>query len=238
MIELRPKGDLGTHRSDWLESYFHFSFAEYRDPRRMGFGRLRVWNDDTIQPTTGFAMHGHRDMEIISYVRRGAIAHEDSLGNKGRTRAGNVQVMSAGTGIRHSEFNLEDDVSTLFQIWIEPSRMNVEPRWETREFPTGTGGDGLAVMASGRSGDDGVMRIHQDAALLCATVAAGDSVAHAFAADRCGYMVPARGSLTVNGVDVAARDGVAIWGEDRIVIEAREESEVVLVDLPPADPAR
>ncbi len=236
MIEVRPVNALGHHKLDWLESRFHFSFADYYDPDRMGFGPLRVWNDDIIQPGTGFPMHPHRDMEIITYVRRGAITHEDSLGNKGRTAAGDVQVMWAGTGIVHSEFNLEpDEPTTLFQIWIETAELGLEPGWQAREFPA-AGRDGrLTVLASGRAGDAGIedaLPIHQDAAVLCATVAAGDSVGHDLAGGRRAYLVPARGAIAVNGVEVAERDGVAVWDEERIVIEARADSEIILVDLP------
>lgn len=233
MIEVRPMELLGHHKMGWLESRFHFSFADYFDPDRMGFGPLRVWNDDIIQPGTGFPMHPHRDMEIITYVRHGAISHEDSIGNKGRTEAGDVQVMWAGTGIVHSEYNLEpDDVTTLFQIWIEPSRVGLDPGWRARTFPKDTGSGELTVLASGRDGDDDALTIHQDAALLCATVADGGSVTHDLGSGRRAYLVPARGAITVNGVEIAERDGVAITDEEHLVIEARAEAEVVLVDLP------
>ena len=233
MIDVRPMDRLGHHKRDWLESIFHFSFAEYYDPDRMGFGPLRVWNDDIIQPGTGFPMHPHRDMEIITYVRRGAISHEDSLGNKGRTGAGDVQVMSAGAGIIHSEFNLEDDdPTTLFQIWIEPSELGIAPGWNARQFPKETGAGKLTVLASGRAGDDGALRIHQDAALLCATLGKGETATHPLGDDRRAYLVSARGNITVNGVDANERDGIAVSDEDRIVIEARDECEIVVVDLP------
>jgi redox-sensitive bicupin YhaK (pirin superfamily) len=236
MIDVRPFVALGYHRLDWLESRFHFSFAEYYDPDRMGFGPLRVWNDDVIQPGKGFPPHPHRDMEIITYVRHGAISHEDSLGNKGRTEAGDVQVMWAGTGIVHAEFNLEDtDPTTLFQIWIEPAELGIAPGWADRKFPAGTGAGALTVLASGRSGDagdTGALPIHQDAALLCATLEAGESVTHILNEGRRAYLVPAHGNITVNGVPVAERDGVAISDEDRIVIDPKSACEIVLLDLP------
>lgn len=233
MIEVRALGQLGHHKLDWLESRFHFSFAEYYDPERMGFGPLRVWNDDIIQPGTGFPMHPHRDMEIITYVRRGAISHEDSLGNKGRTEAGDIQVMWAGTGIIHSEFNLEDDdPTTLFQIWIEPAELGIAPGWDARQFPKGTGAGKLTTLASGRAGDKDALRIHQDAALLCATLGKGETATHHLGADRRAYLVPARGNITVNGMPANERDGVAVSDEDQIVIQAKDECEIVLVDLP------
>ena len=165
MIEVRPFAGLGAFRNEWLDSHFHFSFAEYHDPERMGFGGLRVWNDDQIAPGTGFDPHPHRDMEIITYVRQGAITHRDSLGNEGRTEAGDVQVMHAGTGIVHAEYNRDDQPTTLFQIWIQPNRRGVAPGWETREFPKN--GGGFSVLASGRSGDagSGALPLYADAAI-------------------------------------------------------------------------
>lgn len=232
MIDVRTRDTLGHHKRDWLESLFHFSFDSYHDPERMGLGPLRVWNDDAIQPGTGFPMHPHRDMEIITYVRHGAISHEDSLGNKGRTEAGDVQVMTAGTGIVHSEYNLErGDVTTLFQIWIEPATAGLEPGWKTRAFPETRGG-AFTVLASGRAGDEDALPIHQDAALFGATLDPGGTVVHELAAGRRAYLVPARGAICVNGNEVGERDGVAVWDETRLVIEAREAGEIVLVDLP------
>ena len=233
MIDVRARKTLGHHKRDWLESRFHFSFAEYHDPERMGFGPLRVWNDDIIQPGTGFPMHPHRDMEIITYVRHGAVSHEDSLGNRGRTAAGDVQVMSAGTGIVHSEYNREaDDVTTLFQIWIEPAVTDLRPGWQARAFPKETRNGELTILASGRAGDEDALPIHQDAALLGATLAPGEVVVHELRRGRRAYLVPAAGAIRVNGVDVAELDGVAVWDEERLTIEAREAGEVVLVDLP------
>ena len=233
MIEVRPRATLGYHKRDWLESRFHFSFAEYRDPARMGFGPLRVWNDDIIQPGTGFPMHPHRDMEIITYVRHGAVSHEDSLGNRGRTEAGDVQVMTAGTGIVHSEYNLETEgVTTLFQIWIEPATENLTPGWQTRAFPRESRDGELTVLASGRAGDEGALPIHQDAALLGATLRPGEELVHQLGAGRRAYLVPAVGAIRVDGIDVAELDGVAVWDETRITIEASEAGEIVLVDLP------
>ncbi len=137
MIEVRPFETLGRFDNDWLSARYHFSFSDYRDPQRMGFGPLRVWNDDRVRPGQGFAPHGHRDMEIITYIRKGAITHEDHLGNRGRTEAGDVQVMSAGTGITHAEYNVEESDTELFQIWVEPAVLGVRPRWATGGFPRG-----------------------------------------------------------------------------------------------------
>lgn len=230
MIEARPFAALGHFRNEWLESRFHFSFAEYHDPERMGIGSLRVWNDDTIKPGTGFDSHPHRDMEIITCVRSGAITHEDSAGNRGRTAAGEVQVMSAGTGIVHSEFNLEPGDTTLFQIWIVPAETGIAPHWETGTFPQIGAAGTLCVLASGRAGDEGALSIHQDAAVIAAVLKAGQRVSHGSAGGRYAYLVPTVGMVTVNGVRIDTRDGVAIADEAPIVIEALEDSEIVLVD--------
>ena len=233
MIEVIPFAELGRFDNDWLSARYHFSFADYYNPRRMGLGPLRVWNDDTIRPGGGFPMHGHRDMEIITYVRRGAITHEDHLGSKGRTEAGSVQVMSAGTGIRHSEFNHEDEPTELFQIWIEPCEKDLEPGWATRPFPREDRAGKLVTLASGRPGDDPeALPIRQDAAILGATVAAGEIIAHEFASGRKGYLVAARGRLEVNGMIIGPRDGCAITEAGAVTIRALDTSEIVLVDLP------
>ncbi|MFQ5939037.1 MAG: pirin family protein [Alphaproteobacteria bacterium] len=235
MIEVIPFAELGRFDNDWLSARYHFSFADYYNPRRMGLGPLRVWNDDTIRPGGGFPMHGHRDMEIITYVRRGAITHEDHLGSKGRIEAGSVQVMSAGTGIRHSEFNHEDEQTELFQIWIKPSAKDkdLEPGWATRPFPREDRAGKLVTLASGRPGDDPeALPIRQDAAMLAATLAVDQSVAHALKPGRRAYLVPPRGRLEVNGVIVDAGDGCAITQASAVTIRALDPGEVVLVDLP------
>lgn len=232
MIEVRRFEDLGRMDAGWLQAHYHFSFAGYHDPARMGIGPLRVWNDDTIAPGTGFDMHGHRDMEIVTYVRDGAVTHEDHLGNRGRIGAGDVQVMSAGKGIMHAEFNREPEETRIFQIWIRPAETGLAPRWRTRRFPEGERAGALSALASGRAGDAEALPIRQDAALLGAKLAAGRSLTHGFAAGRQGYLVPARGRLAVNGTEVRARDGAAVSGEDALVVEALEDSEVLLADLP------
>ena len=152
MIDIRPFSSLGAFRNEWLNARHHFSFSDYHDPARMGIGALRVWNDDEIAPGQGFGAHPHRNMEIITFVRQGAVTHKDSLGNIGATRAGDVQVMHAGTGITHAEFNQESEPTRLFQIWIVPDAQGVQPGWAARAFPR-TAGEGLQILASGRAGD-------------------------------------------------------------------------------------
>lgn len=232
MIDIRPFDSLGQFDIDWLKARHHFSFGHYVDPNRMGFGALRVWNDDTIQPDTGFDPHPHRDMEIITYVRRGAITHRDPLGNEGRTEAGDVQVMSAGTGIVHAEYNLEPDITQIFQIWIEPSAPGFEPRWDSRAFPRGDRAGELVVLASGKPGDEEALRINQNAAVLGATLGTGQSVTHKIGAGRKVYLVAATGTITVDGVPAKARDGVAVADQDSVTIAATDTAEIVLVDVP------
>ncbi|MGD1879939.1 MAG: pirin family protein [Kiloniellaceae bacterium] len=231
MMEIKTFDGLGRFENDWLSARYHFSFANYHDPRRMGLGPLRVWNDDTIRPGTGFDRHGHRDMEIITYVRKGAITHEDHLGNVGRTEAGDIQVMSAGTGIIHAEFNKEDEPTQIFQIWIEPAVHGVAPRWETRSFPKAGREGQLVPLASGRKDDDDALPIHQDAAILGATLKAGQSVTHSLAPGRKAYLVAATGSLTVNGKAVNARDGVALQDVETVEIAATDDAEILLADV-------
>jgi len=234
MIEVRPFDGLGHANHGWLDAHHHFSFAEYLDPNRMAVGPLRVWNDDTIAPQSGFPPHGHRDMEIITYVREGAITHEDNLGNRGRTVAGDVQIMSAGTGIQHSEFNLEDETTKIFQIWIIPNRDGHAPRWETKTFPRGENAGELVMLASGRAGDAAtdIPVIHQDAALFGATLGNGQMVTHKLSAGRQAYLVPSKGSLMVNGTAAHERDGVVITDENEVQITASGDAEFVLADLP------
>lgn len=234
MIDIIPFENIGEADHGWLHARHHFSFAEYQNPSRMGFGPLRVWNDDMIRADAGFPMHPHKDMEIITYLRNGAITHEDSLGNLGCTVAGDVQVMSAGTGIVHSEYNRESEDTTLFQIWIHPDKRGYEPRWETRRFPQTAGDARLAVLASGRECDIGsdALLIHQDAALLCATLNKGQSVTHTMGAGRGAYLVPARGALTINGTSVPERAGMSATEESELEITAEQDTEIVIVDVP------
>ena len=229
MIELRPFESLGGANHGWLDTKHHFAFADYQDPARTNWGQLRVWNDDEIAPQTGFPPHPHRDMEIITYVRKGAITHKDSLGNAGRTEAGDVQVMSAGTGIEHAEYNLEDETTLIFQIWIIPDRRGGEPTWGARPFPKEARDGQFVPLASGIEGDD-ALPIRAEARVLGATVKAGDTVTYEASPDRHLYLVPATGKVRVANVEVNARDGAAITALDRIEVTALEDSELVLVD--------
>jgi redox-sensitive bicupin YhaK (pirin superfamily) len=231
MIERRPFDSLGGADHGWLNAKHHFSFADYHDPARVHWGALRVWNDDTIKAGSGFPPHAHSDMEIITYVREGAITHQDSLGNTGRTEAGDVQVMSAGRGVRHSEYNLEPGATRIFQIWIIPDHAGGDPSWGARPFPKDDRSGGFMALASGRAGDDGALPIRADARVLGATLKAGESADYALGAGRHGYLVPAKGAIDVNGVKIGARDGAAIRDEATVRVTALEDSEVVLVDV-------
>ena len=228
MIDIRKFESLGHADHGWLDARHHFSFANYHDPKRMGWGRIRVWNDDRIAARSGFPPHPHRDMEIVTYVRTGAITHQDSMGNKGRTGAGDVQVMSAGTGVVHSEFNLEDEDTTLFQIWIETDRPGAQPGWGAMPFPKESREGRFQLLASGAA-DDGVLTINTDARILGAALKAGETLEYEADPARHLYLVPS-GRVKVNGHDAAARDGVAITGEEKIIVQAGEDSELVLVD--------
>ena len=232
MIEHRPFDSLGRFQNAWLEAHYHFSFANYYDPARMGLGRLLVWNDDTIQPGKGFERHGHRDMEIITYVREGAITHRDHLGNDGRTRAGDVQVMSAGKGILHEEFNKEPGLTKIFQIWIEPNVTGIKPRWETRSFPQEDRAGRLVPLASGRADLTEALPIHQEATLYGARLLPGQSLEHKIGAGRSGYLVVANGRVKVGDLNVRERDGVAITGEESLNLTAAKDSEVLLAEIP------
>jgi redox-sensitive bicupin YhaK (pirin superfamily) len=230
MIDIRRFASLGAANHGWLDARHHFSFADYHDPQRVHWGSLRVWNDDTIAPKSGFPVHPHSDMEIVTYVREGAITHRDSLGNEGRTEAGDVQVMSAGTGIRHSEYNLEDEPTTLFQIWIVPDARGGEPGWGARPFPKGDRAGQFVTLASGMAGDNDALPIRANARVLGATLKAGQSVTYATDPSRHAYLVPASGRVAVDGVEMEARDGAAITGLDGFTVAALEDSEIVMVD--------
>lgn len=230
MIEIRPHTGLGHADHGWLNATHHFSFSSYHAPDRMGWGAIRVWNDDTIAPASGFPPHPHSDMEIITFVRSGAITHQDSLGNKDRTKAGDVQVMSAGTGITHSEYNLENEQTSLFQIWITPDRVGAPPSWGQREFPRGERAGYWEILASGEAEKDGALPIRCNARVLAATLSAGQSVTYQADPARHLYLVVSSGRLRVNGQEAQLRDGVAITGESFITVEALGDAEVVMVD--------
>ncbi len=227
MIDVRPFASLGRFQNDWLNARHHFSFGGYHDAGRMGFGAIRVWNDDQIAPRTGFDPHPHRDMEIITYVRSGAITHTDNLGNEGRTEAGDVQVMHAGSGIVHAEYNKEGVETRIFQIWLTPNEAGVAPGWGARSFPAA--GAGLKVLAAG-DGREGALPLHADGAVLAGTLAAGQTIRHRLAPGTRAYLVPAEGQVTVNGVPVGTRDGAAVEDETELSIASVDGAEVILVE--------
>ncbi len=231
MIERRPFAELGGANHGWLDAKHHFSFANYYDPSRMGWGPIRVWNDDTIAPGTGFPPHPHADMEIITYVRSGAITHHDNLGNQGRTEAGDVQVMSAGAGIVHGEYNRESSPTSLFQIWIQPRGHGGAPRWGARPFPKEDRAGRLVTLASGFAEDEDALEIRADARVLGATLRAGEAVDYALGSERKAYLVPAVGAVSVDGVRVGLRDGAAIKGVETMRVTAEEDAEIILVDV-------
>ena len=228
-VEIRPFASLGAANHGWLDAHHHFSFADYYDPSRMSWGAIRVWNDDVIAPQSGFPPHPHADMEIITYVRTGAITHKDSMGNEGRTVAGDVQVMSAGSGVRHAEYNLENEPTTIFQIWIVPKRTGGSPSWGAKPFPRGDRSGAWQVLASGFAEDADALPIRTDARVLGATIKAGEILTYNVGASRHAYMVSATGAVEIDGQRANARDGVAI-GEGPITITAIEDAEIVLVD--------
>ena len=230
MIEVRSFNGLGGADHGWLKAKHHFSFAGYYDPERMGWGALRVWNDDEIAPHTGFPLHPHANMEIITYVRDGAITHRDSLGNEGRTEAGDVQVMSAGSGIRHAEYNLEKDLTRIFQIWILPDQAGGEPSWGARPFPKGDRSGRFVTLASGFAEDGDALPIRTEARILGATLKKGETTEYPLGADRHAYLVPATGRIEINGVAANARDGVAISDTETLTVTALEDAELVMVD--------
>ena len=233
MISVFPFKQLGNHSYGWLNAHYHFSFANYYDPERCGFLPLIVWNDDTIQSGTGFPMHSHRDMEIITYVRKGAISHEDSLGNKGETRAGEIQIMSAGKGITHSEQNLEDEETLLFQIWIQPNKNNIQPRWENIDIHLETK-SGIHPVASGEGKfkNSQMLNIHQDTTLYVMNGAINDDFKYELKPDRHIYLVVSKGSVNINTLQVNERDGVRIIDELYLNFIFRGDSELIILDLP------
>jgi hypothetical protein len=230
MIIHKPFDRLGGADHGWLKARHHFSFAGYHDPRNMNWGALRVWNDDEIASRTGFPPHPHADMEIITYVRDGAITHKDSMGNEGRTVAGDVQVMSAGSGVRHAEYNLEPETTRIFQIWIEPTERGGAPSWGARPFPKDDRAGRFIALASGLPEDEDALRIRTNARVLGATLKSGDEISYLLDPSRHAYLVPAVGAIEVNGVRINARDGAAITGETGVTIRALEDSELVMVD--------
>ncbi len=231
MIELRKSADRGHANRGWLDSYHSFSFADYHDPRHMGYASLRVINEDVVQPGKGFGTHGHRDMEIITYILEGALEHKDSMGNGSIIRPGDVQRMSAGTGVRHSEFNPSPDVLVhLLQIWIEPGVAGIAPGYEEKHFDAASKRGRLRLIASS-DGREGSVLIHQDAAVFAALIDAGERVSHPLAVGRRAYVHVALGSVMVNGQALAAGDALKISGESAVVIDQGNAAEILLFDL-------
>jgi quercetin 2,3-dioxygenase len=231
MLLIRPAAERGRASLGWLDSRHTFSFADYHDERFMGFGALRVINEDRVQPGKGFATHGHRDMEIISYVLEGELAHKDSMGNGSVIRPGDVQRMTAGTGVQHSEYNHSlTDVVHFLQIWLFPQQRGLPPGYEQRMFDTASKRGRLKLIASA-DGRDGSVTIHQQADVYAAVLAPGESVTHATTRERKLWLQVARGAVVVNGEALDAGDGVAIAYDDTVTIEGRADSEVLLFDM-------
>jgi len=232
MMNLRLAGERGHARFDWLESYHSFSFGDYYDPRHMGMSNLRVINEDWIAPSGGFPTHGHKDMEILTYVLEGALEHKDSMGNGSVIRPGDVQYMSAGTGVRHSEYNASDaETVHLLQIWLMPNRLGVSPRYDQRHFSVEERRGRLALLAS-PDGRAGSIATHQDALLYATLLRPGESLTHRMEGGRQGYAHVARGEARVNGQALKAGDAARLQGEPEVRIEAVSDAEVLLFDLP------
>ncbi len=235
MTEMRPGRERGHASHGWLESYHSFSFADYHDPRHMGFGALRVINEDRVQPGTGFGPHGHRDMEIITYVLAGSLGHQDSMGNGSTIRPGDVQRMSAGSGVRHSEYNNEKaGVTHFLQIWIEPQVAGIAPSYEQKHFAAHEKRARLRLIAS-PDGAEGSVRVHQDARIYAGLFDGDERADHALAEARLGYVHLVRGKLEVNGKALTAGDALKTDGK-ALVLSRGEDAEVLVFDLPPKAP--
>ncbi|MDO5666279.1 MAG: pirin family protein [Alcaligenaceae bacterium] len=232
MLEIRRGEDRGVGEHGWLSSRHSFSFANYYDPKHMGFGPLLVINEDRVKPGKGFGAHGHNDMEIISYVLEGALEHKDSMGNGSVIEYGNVQRMSAGTGIRHSEFNhsANEDVHFL-QIWIHPNTQGLQPSYEEKNFSRESKLGKWQLIVS-PNGQDGSVRVHQDASIFASILDGDDSLEYHWDETRCGYLHVARGNITVNGLALKAGDAVKIINEPQITVTNAEDAEILLFDLP------
>jgi quercetin 2,3-dioxygenase len=230
MLQIRSKETLDQGDHGWLKARHHFVVSTEGNRANGPLGGLVVWNDDEIAPGTGFGLHSHADMEIVTYVRQGAVTHQDSVGNVGRTVAGDVQVMSAGDGIRHSERNSDEDVLKLFQIWLLPRERGGTPRWDSRKFPKADRAGHLVELASGEPKNSETLLIRADARVIGATLIAGTVLTHVPARYRHSYLAPARGVVIVNGRRVAVGDGIAAIDEPELTITADEDAEIILVD--------
>jgi len=230
MLQLRALDTLGGGDHDWLKARHHFAVDVQGNPAHARLGNLVVWNDDEIAPHNGFPMHGHRDMEIVTYVREGVLKHEDSSGGRGEIRAGNVQAITAGRGIRHCEYNDTDARLRIFQIWLLPRRLGLDPHWAAKPVADIQGVGRLVPLASGFPEDQGALRIEADARILGATLEAKQRIEYPLPSTRYGYLVPTHGRVMVNDQHVGERDGIAIAGEPGIAITAIEPAEIILVD--------
>jgi len=231
MIEITTPEELGHMDAGWLKARYHFSFADYMDPARMGIGPLRVWNHDRIAAGGGFPMHPHRDFEIVTVVRKGAVSHQDSMGNKGRITAGNVQIMSAGTGVTHSEFNAEDEELELFQIWVVPDRRGHEPRYEERTFDEALALGAFIPLVTNDPRHESALKIHQNVTLWAARPQAGGTVSLELPSG-IGYGVVAGGAVELNGRTVAAGSGIRVDGERSLSFRANDAADIVIMELP------
>ncbi len=231
MIQVYPYENLGSVDHGWLQAWHHFSFGSYHDPKRIHFGNLRVINDDRIAPGKGFAPHSHQDMEIITYVRAGAISHEDSLGNQGRTEACDVQVMSAGSGVTHAEFNRENTLTRLYQIWIFPNKKQVTPRWDSKVFPKDPVDKQLPVLVSGKTihRDTGALFIHQEAAIYGGKLKSGQTIRQNLTGNA--YLLASSGQFTVNDQLLKEGDGAEISEENLLTIQANSDCEVLIIEV-------
>ena len=231
MIQHRRKSKLDAHDAGWLKARHHFTVLPTGNPAHRPLGSLIVWNDDEIAPGTGFPMHGHRDVEIISYVREGVVSHRDNAGGEGTTAAGDVQIISAGSGIRHEEFNRGDAPLKLYQIWLESNQLGAQPRWQSKPFPRTHRAGQLVTLASGSTGDGDALPIRADARVMGVTLKAGEIVSHALSTSAQAYLVAAHGSVRVNGETVDDGDGVALTDVSQVDIEATTDAEVVMVEV-------
>jgi quercetin 2,3-dioxygenase len=230
MLQLRPRAALDGGDYGWLKARHHFAVSDLGNRDHGPVGPIVVWNDDEIAPGSGFGLHGHANMEIISYVRQGVVTHRDSLGNRGVTSAGDVQVMSAGTGVRHSEHNEGKEPLKLFQIWLRPRVSGGEPFWNSRTFPKDNRSDRWTMLASGSPDDADALPMRADARVYGTSIRSGASLPYRFAAGHCAYVAAATGSVLINGLRLEAGDGLAVTDEREITISAIDDSELILVD--------
>jgi quercetin 2,3-dioxygenase len=231
MIAHRPFDQLPSEDLGWLKARHHFSSTAKDDPSRSGWGCIRLWNDEEIAPNAGFALQARANIEIVMYVREGTVTHRDSLGNEGRIEAGNVQVVSAGTGIRHAEYNLEPATARIFQMWITPASSGGSPAWGVQPCPMADRSGCFVAIASGLDSDPDALPIRACARVLNAKLQPGESIEYVLRESRLAYLVPSKGTVDVNGVRIHARDGAAIKDVDIVTITAIEDADVVMIDV-------